>query len=148
MTGRVLEEQRSVGRRQQCHERAAVATWTVSRSRRHEVVDALRRQRSEQERAELGHPRLLFLPRHPEIAEAHITRLRHLPLRPHATVLARIERDRETVAEVDRLAAGDADHPLRRHTRRLHQPHRLVAPDEASLGVRHDALGAPQVIEV
>ena len=52
------------------------------------------------------------------------------------------------VAEVDPLAAGDADHPVDRHAGCLHHPHRLVAADQRGAGAGHDALGAVEVVEV
>ena len=101
-----------------------------------------------EETRKLAHPLLLLLPRDAEIADAHVARLRHLPLRPDTAVLAGEHVEQHTVAEVDRLAAGDADHPIGRDPRSLQHPHRLVAADHGGRRVRRDPLRAPQMVEV
>ena len=92
VAGRVLVQQRCrracrTGRRARRRRRgrpAARATRWSSDSRDSPV---------EKCRAEFCEPRALFLPRHPEIADAHLAGLAHLTMRPDAGVLARVHRD-------------------------------------------------------
>ena len=53
-------------------------------------------------------PLALLLPRDAEVAEAHVARLLHLLVRPHARVLARVHRDRDSRAEIDGLVGDNA----------------------------------------
>ena len=69
-------------------------------------------------------------------------------LRPYAAVDARIGGDSDVVAEVDRLTARHAQHPIGRDACRLHRTNGLVAPDQRGRGVRHDRLRAEQMVEM
>ena len=135
----------ALGRLEDVDERAAVAASAlVARD------EMLKRGPTEarEMRDERREPSLLLLQREAEVAQADLVRLRHLPLRPDARVLARVDGHAHAAAEVDRLAAGDGDHPIERHARRLHDADLLVAADETGVRVPHVALGAPHVIEV
>src|SRR5690349_20720214 len=67
---------------------------------------------------------------------------------PDAGVLAREHGNHDAVAEIDALASGDTDHPLERDTTGLEDADRLVAADDAAVGVGGDRLGTVEVVEV
>src|ERR1700677_3762647 len=97
---------------------------------------------------ELLHASGALLPRDAEVPDTDLSGLSPVRTRPDARMLARIDGHEHLGTECDPFASCDADHAVERHAGLLEEPHRLIAPDQRSPGLRHYPFGSPQMVEV
>ena len=90
----------------------------------------------------------LFLPGNAEISDAYGVWRVHFPMAPDAGVLARVDRDPDAAAEINRFPAGYANHLLQGDTGLFHHANRFIAPDDLGPGSGCNSLRAVEMIEM